>query len=69
MGCVGVQNRTSADGEAYATKWRRIAIRNSGGAGDERAAERTIANITMDEALEYIVGAEAESLSAIAPAV
>ena len=35
----------------------------------ERVAERTIADITMDEAVKYIVGAEAGNLSAIASGV
>lgn len=35
----------------------------------ERVAERTIADITMDEAVKYIVGAEDGNLSAIASGV
>jgi ribose transport system ATP-binding protein len=41
----------------------RVMVLRSG----ERVAERTIADITMDETVKYIVGAEAGNLSAIAP--
>ncbi len=43
----------------------RVMVLRSG----ERVAERTIADITMDETVKYIVGAEAGNLSAIAPGV
>jgi ribose transport system ATP-binding protein len=40
----------------------RVMVLRSG----ERVAERTIADITMDETVKYIVGVEAGNLSAIA---
>jgi ribose transport system ATP-binding protein len=43
----------------------RVMVLRSG----ERVAERTIADITMDETVKYIVGAEAGNLSAIASGV
>jgi simple sugar transport system ATP-binding protein len=43
----------------------RVMVLRSG----ERVAERTIADITMDETVKYIVGAEAGNLSAIASGI